>query len=172
MTVGYGYDLGQQTQATIATDLGGIFSSTQITRLQGASGRHGDLARQLQPSLADIQVTRDMALRLAIVMKRRYAQYTINGFPGTTKLHPHCQGALLSLVINRGSSMVDQPGQKTRVHMRAIRNNISSKNFSDVPVQWRAMKSLWSGNGQGGLITRRENEAVLFEKGINCNCWR
>lgn len=172
VTIGYGYDLGQQPKATITTDLNGVFSPAEIARLKEASGRHGDLARQLQPSLADIQVSRDMAMRLAIVMKRRFAQYTVDAFPGATELHPHCQGALLSLVINRGPGLEDKPNQKTRVHMKAIRNDISSANLTDVPVQWRAMKSLWAGTGQDGLLTRREKESVLFEKGMNCNCWR
>jgi GH24 family phage-related lysozyme (muramidase) len=171
ITVGYGYDLGQQTQATISTELNGIFSPAQITRLQGASGRHGDSARQLQPSLADIRISRDMALQLAIVMKRRYAQYTVNAFPGAARLHPHCQGALLSLVINRGSGMVDRPYQKTRAHMREIRNHIVFDNLSAVPTHWRNMKSLWSDSKQSGLVARREDEAILFEKGMTCNCW-
>ncbi|WP_206363328.1 pesticin C-terminus-like muramidase [Cupriavidus necator] len=172
VTIGYGYDLGQQAPAAIATDLNGIFLPEQIARLQTASGKHGDSARKLQLSLTDIEVSRDKAMQLAIVMKQRYAQYTVDVFPSVTKLHPHCQGALLSLVINRGSGMADKSGQKTRVHMRAIRDDIVSGNFPDVPLQWRAMKSLWADSGQGGLIARRENEAVLFEKGLRCNCWR
>jgi len=172
VTVGYGYDLGQQSFAQIATDLSGIFSAEQIARLQGAAGKHGSQARQLQPSLENIPVTKDMALRLAVVMKRRYAQQTVDAFPGVRNLHPHCQGALLSLVINRGPGMVDEPHQKTRAQMRKIRSDVASNNSIDVPVQLRAMKALWAGSGQGGLLIRRENEAILFEKGINCNCWR
>lgn len=171
VTVGYGYDLGQQSASTIATDLNGIFPADQIARLQRAVRLHGDAARHLVPSLSDIEVTPDMALRLAIVMKHRFAQQTVDAFPGVTKTHPHCEGALLSLVINRGPGMVDKPRQKSRVHMRAIRADIQGGNLSDVPVQLRLMKSLWAGSGQDGLLDRREKEAVLFEAGMNCNCW-
>lgn len=111
-------------------------------------------------------------MRLAIVMKRRFAQDTTDAFPGVTKLHPHCQGALLSLVINRGPGMVDKPNQKTRVHMREIRNDIAPNNIENVPIQLRTMKSLWTDTIQIGLATRRENEAILFENGMNCKCWR
>jgi GH24 family phage-related lysozyme (muramidase) len=172
ITVGYGYDLGQQTQATISADLAGIFQPTQIARLQAASGVHGNAAHHLVPSFADIVVTQDMALSLVMVMKRRYAQQTVDAFPGITQTHPHCQGALLSLVINRGPGMEDKPHQKPRTEMRAIRADIAIKNLTDVPVQLRNMKALWAGSGQGGLLTRREDEAALFESGMNCNCWR
>ncbi|WP_370710434.1 pesticin C-terminus-like muramidase [Paraburkholderia sp. IW21] len=172
VTIGYGYDLGQQSPAQIATDLNDIFSPAQITRLQRAAGKHGDQARHIQPSLADIPVTMDMALRLATVMKRRYAQQTVDAFPGASNLHPHCSGALLDLVINRGPGMQDKPGQKTRVHMRAIRADISANNVSDVPLQLRAMKTLWESVTQKGLLIRRDEEANLFEEGMNCNCWR
>ncbi|SAK63560.1 EF hand domain-containing protein [Caballeronia fortuita] len=166
VTIGYGYDLGQQTTERIEIDLDGIFPPTEISRLQAVSGRHGDGARHLVTSLVDIKITKDMALALAVVMKKRYAQYTVDAFPGVTSLHPHCQGALLSLVINRGSGMEDRPHQKTRKHMRAIRDDVAAKNLSDVPVQLRSMRSLWEGSGQGGLLERRAQEAALFEEGI------
>ncbi|WP_081935678.1 calcium-binding protein [Burkholderia sp. 9120] len=172
VTIGYGYDLGQQNAAQASTDLDGLLTPAEITRLLGAIGRHGDNARALIPSLSDIKISNPNALELAKRMKRRYAQYTVDAFPGVTNLHPHCQGALLSLVVNRGSGLVDKPGQKTRVHMRNIRTAIQENNLSDVPTQLRGMKVLWSPVTERGLITRREEEAQLFEKGINCNCWR
>lgn len=172
VTIGYGYDLGQQNAVQASTDLDGLLTPAEITRLLGAIGRHGDNARALIPSLSDIKISNPNALELAKRMKRRYAQYTVDAFPGVTSLHPHCQGALLSLVVNRGSGLVDKPGQKTRVHMRNIRASIQENNLPDVPTQLRGMKVLWSPVTERGLITRREEEAQLFEKGINCDCWR
>ena len=67
--------------------------------------------------------------------------------------------------------MVDEPHQKSREHMRAIRADVGRGDFPDVPVQLWNMKSLWAGSGQGGLVDRREKESVLFEAGLNCNCW-
>jgi hypothetical protein len=127
ITLGYGYDLGQQSVSTVASDLNGIFSPQQITRLQTACGFHGSGARSVVSSFSDIQVTKEMALNLAVVMKKRYSQQTVDAFPGVTALHPHCQGALLSLVINRGPSMADKPGGKPRGHMRAIRDDIVAR---------------------------------------------
>jgi GH24 family phage-related lysozyme (muramidase) len=171
ITIGYGYDLGQQHASTVESDLNGIFTTLQIARLQSACGLQGDAARGVVSTFFDILVTKEMALRLAVVMKRRYSQQTVDAFPGVTKLHPHCQGALLSLVINRGPGMVDKPGKKSRAHMRAIRADVAQNSLSDVPIQLASMKSLWAGTGQGGLLARRDGEANLFRRGMGCTCW-
>ncbi|RAA57033.1 pesticin C-terminus-like muramidase [Burkholderia multivorans] len=172
VTIGYGYDLGQQTEAMVRSDFDGFFTEDEITRLLTALGKRGDEARKFIPSLADIKISEPKALEMAKRVKKRYAQFTVDAFPGATKLHPHCQGALLSLVYNRGAQLEDKPGQKSRTHMRNIRAAIENKNLPEVAVQLRAMKVLWEGTGNDGLLKRREKEAVLFEKGMTCDCWR
>ncbi|MCO8644076.1 lytic transglycosylase domain-containing protein [Burkholderia multivorans] len=172
VTIGYGYDLGQQTEAMVRSDFDGFFTEDEITRLLTALGKRGDEARKFIPSLADIKISEPKALEMAKRVKKRYAQFTVDAFPGTAKLHPHCQGALLSLVYNRGAQLEDKPGQKSRAHMRNIRAAIENKNLPEVAVQLRAMKVLWEGTGNDGLLKRREKEAVLFEKGMTCDCWR
>ncbi|RQZ98168.1 lytic transglycosylase domain-containing protein [Burkholderia cenocepacia] len=172
VTIGYGYDLGQQTEAMVRSDFDGFFTEDEITRLLTALGKQGDAARKFIPSLSDIKISEPKALEMAKRVKKRYAQFTVDAFPGTTKLHPHCQGALLSLVYNRGAQLEDKLGQKSRAHMRNIRAAIENKNLPEVAVQLRAMKVLWEGTGNDGLLKRREKEAVLFEKGMTCDCWR
>ncbi|WP_431819688.1 pesticin C-terminus-like muramidase [Burkholderia sp. F1] len=172
VTIGYGYDLGQQTEATARGDLSGYFTETEITRLLTAIGKRGDGARAVVSSFSDIKISEPKALEMAKKVKRRYAQFTVDAFPGITKLHPHCQGALLSLVYNRGSQLEDKPGQKSRAHMRNIKAAIQNNNLPEVAAQLRAMKVLWEGTGNDGLLKRREKEAVLFEKGMTCDCWR
>ncbi|WP_105131688.1 calcium-binding protein [Burkholderia sp. BE12] len=172
VTIGYGYDLGQQTEAMVRVDLDGFFTEEEISLLLTALGKRGDAARAFIPSFSDIKISEPKALEMAKRVKQRYAQFTVDAFPGTTELHPHCQGALLSLVYNRGAQLEDKPGQKTRVHMRNIRAAIQNKNLPEVAAQLRAMKVLWEGTGNDGLLKRREKEAVLFEKGMTCDCWR
>ncbi|MCA8295577.1 pesticin C-terminus-like muramidase [Burkholderia sp. AU30198] len=172
VTIGYGYDLGQQPEATARNDLTGFFTEAEISRLLTAIGKHGDAARAFIPSLGDIKISEPKALEMAKIVKRRYAQFTVDAFPGITKLHSHCQSALLSLVYNRDSSLEDKAGQRSRVHMRNIRAAIQDNNLPEVAAQVRAMKALWVGTGADGLLTRREIEAVLFEKGMIFHCWR
>lgn len=56
--------------------------------------------------------------------------------------------------------------------MRNIRAAIQNSNLPEVAAQLRAMKVLWEGTGNDGLLKRREKEAVLFEKGMVFDCWR
>ncbi|MBY8607184.1 hypothetical protein K7N18_20370 [Burkholderia arboris] len=108
--IAYGYDLGQQTEAMVRSDLNGFFTEAEISRLLTALGKRGDAARAFIPSFHDIKISKPTALEMSKRIKRRYAQFTVDAFPGVTKLHPHCQGALLSLVYNRGAQLEDKPG--------------------------------------------------------------
>lgn len=45
--------------------------------------------------------------------------------------------------------------------------NIAINVLSDIPNQFRSMKRLWIDKGLDGLITRREDEAKLFEEGLS-----
>jgi GH24 family phage-related lysozyme (muramidase) len=76
------------------------------------------------------------------------------------------QGALVSLVYNRGSSMIDKPGDDRRKEMRAIRDAVAVGNLRKIADQLRSMKRLWQGQSLGGLIARREAEADLVEEAI------
>jgi len=110
-------------------------------------------------------------------MKAKYAQYVVDIYPESLNLHPDCQGALLSLVINRGNGLIDRadksntPEKKknNRKEMREIQQALSSHNNSIIPSLFRSMKRLWEGDGIDGLIVRREKEAAYFEGGLNEN---
>lgn len=72
---------------------------------------------------------------------------------------------MLSLVIDRGTSFT-KPNAASRIEMKNINDDFVSGNFNDIPNQFRSMKRLWVGKGLDGLITRREDEARLFEEGL------
>ena len=49
---------------------------------------------------------------------------------------------------------------------RAIKTDMQSKNFSDIPAQFRSMERLWKNiPDDAGLVLRREAEAALFAAG-------
>ena len=87
-------------------------------------------------------------------------------FPGLEKLPADAQGALVSLVYNRGTSMVDKPGEDRRKEMRAIRDAVEEQDLQEIADQLRSMKRLWAGKGLDGLLARREAEAELVESTI------
>jgi GH24 family phage-related lysozyme (muramidase) len=76
------------------------------------------------------------------------------------------QGALISLVYNRGTSMFDKPGEDRRKEMRAIRDAVAVGDLQEIANQLRSMERLWEGKGLDGLIKRREDEAALVESSI------
>jgi hypothetical protein len=74
-------------------------------------------------------------------------------------------GMLVSLVYNRGTSMIDSrnsPGN--RKEMRDIQAAVAAGRFAEVPAALRSMKRLWP--NLKGLRDRREHEALLFEQGL------
>lgn len=166
VTIGYGYDLGQQTISKMKSMLSGYFTASQIARLEKAIGLTGSDALAIIPSLSDITISKDDAVSLAMKMKSKYAQIVVDTYPEVLTTHPHCQGAMLSLVINRGTSF-SKPSVESRVEMKNIHDDFVSGSLSDIPNQFRSMKRLWVGKGLDGLITRREDEAKLFEEGLS-----
>ncbi|WP_429213706.1 hypothetical protein [Metapseudomonas resinovorans] len=170
VTIGYGYDLGQQIESEVRRDLRDIYPVHELERLIGVIGRTGGNARNVVGSVRDIRISNESALKLAAKMKTRYAQLMIDAYPSIVELHPHCQGAILSLVINRGNSFT-KPNVDSRVEMREISEALTEGSPEKIPPKLRAMKRLWEGKpGLRGLVIRREEEAKLFEKGLKCDC--
>jgi hypothetical protein len=69
-------------------------------------------------------------------------------FPGVDQLPPNAQGALVSLVFNRGPGMYGD----CRREMRAVRDPVVRKDLPEIARQIRAMKCLWEGQGLDGLL--------------------
>lgn len=162
ITIGYGYDLGQQSSSQIANDLSGLFTNDEIKRFQSVAGLKKTDAIQNLYKVKDISITKNKALELTKKAKANYAQKTYNIWSEVIDLHPHCQGALLSIVYNRGNSLL---GDK-RIEMKNIQNDLQRKEFNNISNEIRKMKRHWI---EKGLINRRETEAVYFENGLKCN---
>lgn len=174
VTLAIGYDLGQQSAAQIKADLARFYTESQIARLLKAQGKKGAAAKALVPQLLDITITKEKGLHLATVLKTRYANQTLSIYPGALKLHPHCQGVLLSLVFNRGPALSDPKSGLTRKHMRQIKEALDTNSPDKVPDILRDMSKLWNKKGpQGnsGVGKRRRDEADIFEKGLKCDCY-
>lgn len=170
ITIGYGYDLGYQPEASVRSDLNGLYTSDEIDKLVDVLGKTQESARTALSKVSDISISKDNALTLALRMKKRYAEDTVEAYPQVIDLHPHCQGALLSLVINRGNSFT-KPSAESRLEMKQIRDDLDANKPENIPGRLRAMKRIWEGSGQGGLLKRRDKEADFFERGLKCDCW-
>ena len=163
ITLGIGYDIGFVTPEQFEEDWGPYLSADEIARLKTAIGVSGEAAHQIASQFSDIKVKWDDAVE---VFKNRtlplYSQRTEDAFPGVDKLPANAQGALVSLVFNRGTGM---DGDR-RQEMRAIRDAVAAGDLQEIANQIRAMKRLWIGKGVDGLLKRRDAEADLVESSI------
>jgi GH24 family phage-related lysozyme (muramidase) len=163
ITIGIGYDLGFVTVDQFESDWGPHLSKDQLNRLKIAIGKRGIAAKNRAPQFADIKIKRgpseEVFFKKTIPL---HALKTEQAFPKVTDLPPDAQGAVLSLVFNRGTSMV---GDRRR-EMRAIRDAVPKKDLKEIAAQLRSMKRLWINKGLDGLLKRREAEAKLVESTI------
>lgn len=163
ITIGIGYDLGFVTVDQFESDWGPHLTEGQLNRLKTAIGKRAIAAKNRAPQFADIKIKRGPSEE--VFFKRTiplHALKTEQAFPKVTDLPPDAQGAVLSLVFNRGTSMV---GDRRR-EMRAIRDAVPKKDLKEIAAQLRSMKRLWINKGLDGLLKRREAEAKLVESTV------
>jgi GH24 family phage-related lysozyme (muramidase) len=163
ITLGIGYDLGYVTVDQFESDWAPYLTADQLKRLKGAIGKRGIAAKNRAVQLQDIKIKRKDAETVFIERNLPlYALKTEMTFPGIAELPPDAQGAIVSLVFNRGTSM---EGDR-RAEMRAIRDAVHSCDLQEIADQLRSMKRLWINRGLDGLLRRREEEAKLVESCI------
>jgi GH24 family phage-related lysozyme (muramidase) len=163
ITLGIGYDLGYVTVDQFESDWAPYLTADQLKRLKEAVGKRGIAAKNRSGQLQDVKINRKVAETVFIERNLPlYALKTEMTFPGITELPPDAQGALVSLVFNRGTSM---EGDR-RTEMRAIRDAVPGGDLLEIAGQLRSMKRLWINKGLDGLLRRREEEAKLVESCI------
>lgn len=163
ITIGIGYDVGFVTVDQFESDWGPHLTEDHLKRLKTAIGKTGIAAKNRAPQFADIKIKRGPSEE--VFFKRTIPLHelkTEQAFPKVPDLPPDAQGALLSLVFNRGTSMV---GDRRR-EMRTIRDAGPRKDLKEIAAQLRSMKRLWINRGLDGLLKRREAEAKLVESTI------
>ena len=116
-----------------------------------------------EKDVSDIKIPYDVALKIyeEKTLPEKYKE-TQMAFPGMEKLPPDCQGALVSLVMNRGAALKG----KDREGMQEIHDAISSGDYDRVPDIIEDMKNLKKWKDDKGLEERRIQEAELFRKGL------
>jgi GH24 family phage-related lysozyme (muramidase) len=160
ITIGIGYDIGYTTVSQFKKDWEGKISTDSLNLLSQACGVHGTNAQNQLSAYRQITITYENACDVFHQSTLpQYARQTKNIYPGVQKLPPDAQGALLSLVYNRGTSLVGNR-RKERKNIVAY---VASGNLSKIAHEIRAMKRLWQGQGLSGLLARREEEAQMVE---------
>ena len=169
VTLGLGYDLAHCSVEEFRRDWGPHLLPAEIERLARAVGLSGIDAAAKAGLYKSIRITKAMA---EAVFRRtslpKYAALAAQAFPGVERLPPDAQGALLSLVYNRGPDTDEH--KPSRFEMAAIEkilaDGVQAGDLQAIAAQLRAMKRLWEGKRLAGLIARREAEARLIESCI------
>lgn len=158
-TWGVGYDGGHQTRAQIASDW---LSHAAVERLTETSGAMGPArCRASADTLADVRTGLDTAhvvFRDSTLPRYHYlASRTFRN--GWSLLPPRAQGALTSVVFNRGASMT---GEKRR-DMRTLRDRcVPAGDVQCIADTIRDMVWVWEGTTiEAGMRNRRFAEADL-----------
>jgi GH24 family phage-related lysozyme (muramidase) len=163
ITIGMGYDLGYVTVDQFESDWHDILTGPTLASLKTAIGLIGIKAKNRAAQYANIRIKRADAEKVFTERTIPVQTFkTAQAFPGFENLPLDAQGALVSLVYNRGTSMVGD----RRKEMRAIRDAVPKGDLQGIANQIRAMKRLWVGQGLDGLLKRRDAEAALVESCI------
>lgn len=160
VTIGIGYDVGFNTKTQIDADWRGKISDADLELLKTAAGAKGDNAKNLIAGLKSVTVPFAAAREVFYVSTLpRYAKDTRGIYPGIEHLPADAQGALLSLVYNRGTKLTGD----TRKEMNAIVALVAAGDLNGIAAQITAMKRLWDIKKLPGLHARRDDEAKLVK---------
>lgn len=165
ITIGIGYDLGYKTKTEFKKDWAKFIDNdtNSFKKLNDtAIGVKGKKARPLVKHLKYIDIKWEDALSVfEKVTIPKWLNKLERAFPGANKLHKDVQGALVSLIFNRGTSMT---GSRRR-HMRYIRDAVKVGDLVKIEKSLRDMSTIWQGTDvYRGLKRRRDAEANLVKK--------
>lgn len=164
VTIGIGYDLGQCSREQFTRDWGAILRKDHYDRLRSVVGLRGKQAEGAAYGLRDIVISRDDAMKVLSKCLDQYGVLTLRAFPGLEKYHPDVQGAVLSLVYNRGAGMGDAlklfDGRQEMRDLKAL--ILRGAECEEIAEKIDNMAHLWQDMGADGLITRRHEEAELI----------
>lgn len=161
VTIGIGYDLGFNSKDQIEKDWGQLISANDLQLLQSVSGKKGEAAKNALAGVKSVKLSFEKAIQVfSTITLPKFAGFTKRLYPGVQKLPPDAQGALISLIYNRGA---DTTGDRRR-EMKNIIDLVADEDLAGIAKQIRSMKRLWKDNKDAtGLLIRRDKEADLVE---------
>jgi len=83
-------------------------------------------------------------------------------YPQLDTLNADTQGALVSMVYNRGNKLEGD----SRVEMKAIVDLVAKKDYEGIAEEIEKSKRHWEHKNLDGLVVRREAEADLIRDSI------
>ena len=160
-TIGIGIDCAYYSEYELTT-IFNFLKKQEIELIAGSVGKTSEAGREYTKKLraAGINVGWDDALKVFEDFTwSKFTRLAEKTFPGLSDLCPDAYGAIVSLVFNRGTSLI---GEK-RLEMRNIKVLVPKKDYRKIAEELRHMKRIWRNKNLDGLIERREAEARLVE---------
>lgn len=159
VTIGMGYDLGYNNDKQFMLDWSGVINLNFINALRPTIGIKGVQAKaMLKGEILNVRISYNTAYEVFVKSSLpRYYAMTKKIYPNMDLLNEDTQGALVSVVYNRGNKLEGD----SRAEMRAIVDLIATQDYEGIAEQIEKSKRLWEGRGLDGLVTRRESEADL-----------
>ena len=156
VTIGIGYDLGMTPKAQIRSDWERNLSESELAALLAVQGVTGAAVKRLLRRLAHIVIPFAVAEEVFYLETLpHFAARTRAALPGVTKLPADAQGAMLSLVYNRGASLLGEQRREMAEIARLLRS--PEPDLEAIAGQFESMKRLWP--DMRGLRDRRQREA-------------
>ena len=159
VTIGMGYDLGFNSDKQFMADWPGAINLNFINALRPTIGIKGIQAKaMLKGEILNVRIPYNTAYEVFVKSSLpRYYAMTKRIYPNMDLLNEDTQGALVSVVYNRGNKLEGD----SRAEMRAIVDLIAKQDYEGIAEQIEKSKRLWENRGLDGLVVRREAEADL-----------
>lgn len=163
-TAGIGVDLGQQSAEVTERSWSSFVDVESVEKMEQCAGITGSRAKAIVTEYQSIQITWSPALQEFLGYEMpSYWSLTKRTFPGFDNLTNNAEGALVSVVYNRGSSMAGP----SRIDMRNLRDAVAKEDYTAMAAAIRhmdvTMGNAWRNAGiYDGMAARREAEAQLI----------
>jgi GH24 family phage-related lysozyme (muramidase) len=135
-----------------------------IESLRKVVGLKGIQAKQmLRGEILNVRVPYNTAYEVFVKYDvPKYWAKTKAIYPELETLNEDTQGALVSMVYNRGNKLDGD----SRIEMKAIVDMVKNKDYQGIAEEIEKSKRHWEGKGLDGLVVRREAEADLVRDSL------
>ena len=164
VTIGIGYDLGYNTEKQFLADWSPSLNLNFVNALRPLCGLKGEKVKGLlRGEVLNVRIPYNIAYDVFVrTSVPRYYKATLSIYPQLTELNEDTQGALVSMIYNRGTSL----NGERRKEMRNIVTLVANKDYEGIAEEIENSKRLWEHKGMDGLVLRREAEADLIRDSI------
>ena len=164
ITIGIGADLGYMTEKEFMKVWSPHLNLNFIECLRKVVGLKGIQAKQmLRGEILNVRVPYNTAYEVFVKYDiPKYYAKTKAIYPQLDELNEDTQGALVSMVYNRGNKLEGD----SRIEMKAIVEMVKNKDYEGIAEEIEKSNRHWEGKGLDGLVVRREAEADLIRDSL------